>query len=105
MRAFFILLVMLLAAPATGHDWYPALCCSGRDCHPTGAAPGAREPAATLTPQGWRLHDGKLIPHERTRASPVQDGLLHVCRKGGDPRGDVIEVEGRPCVFAPGLGS
>jgi len=97
------LALVAACAPARAHDWYPPLCCSGRDCHPTGAHPGAREPAATLTPQGWRLHDGKVIPHARARTSP--DGVLHVCRRGGDPHGEIIEVDGRPCVFAPGLGS
>lgn len=100
-RAAFILL--LVAAPARAHDWYPPLCCSGRDCAPTGAAEGAREPAATWTPEGLRLHDGKLFAPKILRVSP--DGLLHVCRRNGDPRGDVITVDGRPCIFAPGLGS
>lgn len=94
---------VLVAHRAQAHDWYPALCCSGRDCHPTGAVEGAREPAARFTPRGWVLHDGKVIPHDRVRQSP--DGALHVCRRNGDPKGDVIEVDGKPCVFAPGLGS
>lgn len=101
--ALIVLLLAAACAPARAHEWYPPLCCSGRDCHPTGAAEGAREPAATWTPGGWRLHDGKMFRHDRVRQSP--DGLLHVCRRNGDPKGDVIEVDGKPCIFAPGLGS
>lgn len=94
--------LIVACQPARAHDWYPALCCSGRDCHPTGEVDGAREPAARFTPRGWVLHDGKVIPHDKVRQSP--DGALHVCRRGGDPTGDVIEVDGSPCVFVPGLG-
>lgn len=98
-----VVILALCIVAARAHDWYPPLCCSGRDCHPTGAADGAREPAAQWTSEGWLLHDGKLIKHKDARVSP--DGLLHVCRRNGDPRGEIIEVDGKPCVFAPGLGS
>lgn len=98
-----LLLLLLAAAPARAHDWYPPLCCSGRDCHPTGAAEGAREPAATWDGDTLRLHDGKTYARRTLRVSP--DGLLHVCRRDGDPRGEVIVVDGQPCIFAPGLGS
>lgn len=98
-----VVLIALAVVSARAHDWYPALCCSGKDCHPTGAAEGAREPAAQWTAEGWRLHDGKTFKHKDVQQSP--DGLFHVCRRNGDPLGEVIHVDGKPCVFAPGLGS
>ncbi len=77
-----VVLLALAVVSARAHEWYPLACCNTADCYEIGE-PGAREPAPTYTPQGWRLHDGVVVPFSKARVSP--DGKFHVCRWGGKP--------------------
>jgi len=95
------LALVAACAPARAHDWYPLACCNTADCYQVGD--GQREPAPVFTPQGWRLHDGVVVPFAEARPSP--DGKFHVCRYGGNPKAGVIVADRRPCVFAPASGS
>lgn len=89
-------------SPARAHDWYPLACCSASDCYPVGE--GLREPAPTITPGGYRLHDGVVVPFSAARPSP--DGQFHVCRQGGAASGALISpTNQQPCLWAPALGS
>ena len=90
-------------APARAHEWYPLACCNTADCYEIGE-PGSREPAPVTTPQGWRLHDGTIVPFNRARVSP--DGKFHVCRREAKPSNPIIQPTNEPlCLWAPGLGS
>jgi hypothetical protein len=86
-----LLFVLALALAATSnalaHDWYPLPCCSDKDCYVLLAERG--ETVAETT-AGWRLWDGRTIPHELTKFSP--DGRFHLCET---PSKGVI------CFFAP----
>jgi len=87
---------------ARAHEWYPLSCCNTSDCYETGA--GKREPDPVYTPQGWRLHDGAVVPFSRARVSP--DGKFHVCRREAKPANPIIQPTNEPlCLWAPGLGS
>lgn len=93
-----LLLLGALAGAARAHEWYPPNCCDDRDCYPMGQ--GEREPRPRATPQGWRLHDGRVIAFIDARASP--DGRFHVCRVGGKPTQPVVHPTGeKPCFYAP----
>lgn len=79
--------MLLPAAPAGAHDWYPLECCSNRDCHP--AEPGEIKVEA----EGLRIvPTDELIPWSEVRPSP--DGRMHRCSSGGKPEGRTI------CIFA-----
>jgi hypothetical protein len=83
---------------ARAHEWYPLSCCNTSDCYETGA--GKREPDPVYTPQGWRLHDGAVVPFSKARVSP--DGKFHVCRWGGKPTASMIQPTNEPaCLWAP----
>lgn len=100
--AFLLLgaLVCLLMGAVTSkaHSFYPWECCHDRDCWVMGA--GEREPEPRFTREGWRLHDGALVPFSEARPSP--DGRFHVCRYGGADKGSVIRPAGAPvCLWVP----
>jgi hypothetical protein len=80
-------LVIAAASNAPAHEWYPLPCCSDKDCH---ALLEERGETVAETIAGWRLWDGRTIPHELTRFSP--DGRFHLCET---PSKGVI------CLFAP----
>lgn len=87
---------------ALAHDWYPAVCCSDKDCWPAGE--GGQEPEPKAGPTGWVLHDGTVVPYAAARPSP--DGRFHVCRSQGRRDGSVIRpVAQPPCLWAPVPGS
>lgn len=96
----FALALMFAARPVRAHSFYPHECCHDRDCWPMGDAADAREPEPVASPQGWRLHDGEVVPYAAARPSP--DGRFHVCRQGGAAQGPVIRPAARPpCLFVP----
>lgn len=91
-------------SPARAHEFYPWECCSDRDCWPTGAGRGAKEPDPVAGPGGWRLSDGTIVPYAAARPSP--DGRFHVCRSGGSLSGALIVPGGRPpCLWVPPSGT
>lgn len=92
-----IVIMLLVVVMARAHEWYPAECCSDRDCWIAGI--GGAEPEPRMSPSGWVLQDGTLIPFHEARPSP--DGNFHVCRHGGSLLGSVIRTEGRPCLWVP----
>jgi hypothetical protein len=88
MRAGLTILPLLTPALATAHDWYPAWCCNDGDCRPLSEENGEFVEEA---PRGWRLWDGRIVPHESTRPSP--DSKFHLCE---EPTTKAII-----CFFAP----
>jgi hypothetical protein len=67
MNALLKLLVLALpvaaASNAHAHDWYPLPCCSDKDCY---ALLEGRGETVAETTAGWRLWDGRTIPHDLT---------------------------------------
>lgn len=59
-------------ALARGHDWYPAACCSDRDCAPISAE---RVRAVMI---GGYLIDGSIYVGS-AEVQPSPDGLIHAC--------------------------
>lgn len=95
-------LALVSCTAARAHEWYPLACCNQADCYETGE--GKREPDPVYTPQGWRLHDGVIVPFSRARVSP--DGRFHVCRREANPANPIIHPTNEPpCLWAPGVGS
>ncbi len=90
-------------SPVLAHSWYPADCCSDRDCWPMGVDSDAREPDPIIVPGGFRTHDGIFISQGETR--PSRDGRYHVCRSQGEPDGPVISTSKGMCLFVPQPGS
>ena len=83
-------LAVLTASMAHAHSWYPAECCSERDCAPL---PENQTPKP-LDGGAWLLSTGEIVPREKARWSP--DGLYHLCRL---PGGTIV------CIFIPPQGS
>jgi hypothetical protein len=91
--AFVPALIGLLGiAPASAHDWYPAWCCSDRDCRSL-----AEEKGETVveTADGWRLWDGRLVGRDDVKPSP--DRHFHLCEEA--------LTKAIICFFAPVGGS
>lgn len=65
-----------LSPPAAAHGWYPAWCCSERDCRELMDAFGETV-AETL--EGWRLWDGRVIARKYAKPSP--DAKFHICEE------------------------
>jgi len=92
-RRFCLIFAAALFAPAAiAHDWYPAWCCSDRDCRPL-----AEEKGETVveTADGWRLWDGRLVG--RGDAKPSPDKNFHLCEEA--------LTKAIICFFAPVGGS
>lgn len=92
----------LIAAPAAAHEWYPAACCSNRDCF---AVPASEVRA---TAEGWLLvPTGQVIPYDKARVTPDEGGgQFHVCTSGGFWPGSVLgSGMAQMCFWAPGSGS
>lgn len=89
-------LLLALAGPAAGHDWYPLECCRATDCE---LAVGVKRNDAW---RAWVMPNVELVPYAVTRPTP--DGVpgIHWCRFGG--KGRIIVRGGRPCVFEPKAG-
>ncbi len=81
------LTLLLSSGLAKAHDWYPASCCSERDCHVLAEAKGE---TVQETADGWRLWDGRTIPRGRAKLSP--DWRFHLCETSAK---NII------CFFAP----
>jgi hypothetical protein len=58
------------------HDWYPAWCCSDKDCRELVEANGE---TVLETPDGWKLWDGRVIPRKSAKPSP--DTKFHLCEE------------------------
>lgn len=89
----------LMLAHDSGKGWdYPSECCSNSDCWQTG---DRSEPDPIQVQRGWRLWDGKVVPHDQVRSSP--DGNFHVCRRLASPDGDVVVPHDgkRWCLWVP----
>ena len=83
--AFFSLLA--ISGKLRAHEWYPASCCSDRDCYPISSN------EVQLQPDGkWLILRTKQII-ERKGYSP--DGQLHLCSVNGDR--DLYAL----CLFIP----
>jgi hypothetical protein len=89
MRALTVILLLLAAGPAHGHDWYSELkdangrsCCSLQDCHrvdlctPVGGGEG-------LAIEGQCIK----VPYDKVLDKPSPDGEVHACwnHRNGEP--------------------
>jgi hypothetical protein len=81
-------LAALVAPPADAHDWYPAWCCSDKDCR---ALFEERGETVVEEADGWRLWDGRVA--ERGSAKPSPDRRFHVCEEA--------TTKAIICFFAP----
>jgi hypothetical protein len=68
------LLSLVPPAGALAHDWYPAACCSEKDCRPLVEAKGE---SVLESAKGWELWDGRTVPRDTAKLSP--DGHFHLC--------------------------
>lgn len=75
----------LLASPAAAHEWYPASCCSEKDCTPL------TEADVKETPDGW-LIQGRHVVRYGKQTGPSPDGRFHGC---------FTEAKYLNCFFAP----
>lgn len=86
----------LLIGQAMAHSWYDRTCCDISDCSPL------PPDAVQVTPQGYRLPNGQLVPFARARVSMDRD--FHWCRRSSSS--PLIEPYGeQACFYAPGSGS
>ena len=72
-------LLLLAAAPASAHSWYPEECCKQKHCHPA--------PCDAIKPDGagfWWFDDAtqQRIFFEHGQVKSSQDDLCHVCVMG-----------------------
>lgn len=80
-------------AGALAHSWYPAECCSERDCYPIEV-----HDVKAVT-GGWLVERSTFITYAEARPSP--DGKFHICRYQ-DGKGALIKMPGKPaCFWAP----
>jgi hypothetical protein len=64
----------LSASAVTAHDWYPAWCCSDKDCRALSEENGE---TAMEAPDGWHLWDGRVASRGSAKLSP--DRKFHLC--------------------------
>lgn len=90
-----LILLMLGAAPAIAHSWYPSECCSDADCEKLEAKDVTRDDTH------WILPTGQRIPFDAARESLDDD--FHWCRSfPRTPTMMVIQPYGKqPCFFVP----
>lgn len=75
-KACAIAIVVFGTGPAGAHSWYPAWCCSERDCRELVEAKGE---TVLETPAGWQLWDGRIV--HRKEAKPSPDNHFHLCEE------------------------
>jgi hypothetical protein len=80
-------LLIIETSTACAHSWYPATCCSNRDCRPLVEEMGE---TVTESENGWILWDGRIIARGIARLSP--DRQFHLCET---PTKRIL------CFFAP----
>jgi hypothetical protein len=80
-------LLVLGSSPALAHSWYPASCCSDKDCRPLVEEKGE---TVTESEDGWTLWDGRIIARGIVQLSP--DRQFHLCET---PTKRIL------CFFAP----
>lgn len=64
-------ILLALASPAFGHSWYPANCCSGRDCDVLSESRVAPHGSGYIVDQRF------IVPASQVRRS--MDGRFHGC--------------------------
>jgi hypothetical protein len=79
MRLLPALLFLLLTTSASAHDWYPAHCCSDRDC--------TSVECDTLSdgPNGSVNYTPRDKTFDRKKVYPSQDSKCHICLHGDSP--------------------
>lgn len=68
-----LLCLAFFTRPAKAHSWYPVECCNEVHCREIPATELSREPT------GWRLRDGRMIPHHAARTTPAPHQGFHIC--------------------------
>lgn len=84
-------IVILGSSSVIAHSWYPASCCSDKDCHALIEENGE---TVTVTANGWQLWDGRVIARSNVKLSP--DRRYHLCE---------TSTKAIICFFAPPGGS
>lgn len=91
--AAFLMLVYVLAKPALAHSWYSYECCNDRDCRPIPFD------AVTVTPNGYRVPSGDVIPFSSTKIKPTPaedvEQRFHWCSVAGSDTGHTL------CLYVP----
>lgn len=86
-------LVYVLAKPVGAHSWYDYACCSEKDCRPIPFD------AVTVTPDGYRVPSGDVIPFSSTKIKPTPaedvEQRFHWCTVAGKDTGHTL------CLFVP----
>jgi len=88
-----ILLVVALGGTAASHSWYPANCCSDKDCRQLADAENPVEIAG-----GFQFPNGRKITYRQVQPSP--DEHWHICESPTAtevPSGLPVLI----CVFGP----
>ncbi|MGO4572085.1 hypothetical protein [Microvirga sp. 2TAF3] len=67
---------LLGTSAISAHDWYPAWCCSDKDCRPLSEEKGE---TVSEAPDGWHLWDGRIV--DRLSAKPSPDTRFHLCEE------------------------
>lgn len=96
--AFAVALAIAVPWRAQAHDWYPATCCSARDCRPVPLGEAHQDKNGFL----FILINGRWrsIAPDKIQQTPSPDGLLHVCYS----HNDAMPSDPDPsifCVFIP----
>lgn len=93
--AFFVLAAVMLslsAERASLHSWYPAECCSGKDCFVATAMMRTVSGEITVWADGHTIHLPRSFP-----ARPSPDSDVHICFEI-----DETKIPVAKCLFLPG---
>lgn len=75
MRSVLVALALLASAhQAMAHDWYPANCCSGTDCHPVPCEAINEKANGAMSWNGWQ--------YDKNQIKVSQDAQCHACHWG-----------------------
>lgn len=83
----------LFVGDAKAHDWYDYSCCSDKDCRPIPFD------AVQVTPEGYRVPSGDVIPFASTKIKPTPaedtEQRFHWCTVAGTDTGHTL------CLYVP----
>lgn len=96
MRLLLAAALLILPTYSFSHDapsgWrYDQSCCSGVDCRPIHGD-------VKLTPGGYQVPSGEIIPYKSSKVRPSGDGDYHWCTKYGKDDTPTL------CIYAPTQG-
>lgn len=92
-RTLVVAVLVMFATYAFAHGWYPADCCSGRDCEPI------HSDRVRVLSTGYVVDGVNHEEHHRVRSSPDQQ--YHACFYWQTPVIGEPPVRRMRCFFAP----